>query len=192
MPSPADRLLLQALESEGVLRAYLGRYAANSSDVDDLLQDTYARLLAVRPADIPQIRSVRAFALVIARNVALDWLRHRKVVPIEFVADVLALDVLDDKARVDEIVNAHQELELLAQAVAGLPRRCRQAFTLRRIYGMSQKDIAARLSISENTVEQLLAKAVRRCAAFLFEKQGVGASLGERLRRRSKRVDPRG
>ena len=87
-----ERYLLQALEIEGVLRACLYRYTRNNSDVDELLQEVYARLLVSGASDEPEVRSVRAFALTIARNVAFDWLRHRQVVPIELVADLEALE----------------------------------------------------------------------------------------------------
>jgi RNA polymerase sigma-70 factor (ECF subfamily) len=164
-----ERYLLGALEFEGVLRACLHRYTRNVSDVDELLQETYARLLAAGASPEQQeVRSLRAFALTVARNVALSWLRHRQVVPIELVADLEALDILDERGQVEEIVNTHQELALLARAVSRLPTRCRQVFTLRRVYGLSQKEIAARLKISENTVEQHLSKALRLCSQALF------------------------
>lgn len=185
---PEERYLRRALEFEGVLRACLYRYARNSSDVEELLQETYTRLLAAGSSDQPEIRSVRAFALTIARNVALDWLRHRQVVPIELVADLEALDVLDEGEQIEEIVNSHQELRLLAHAVSGLPRRCRQVFTLRKVYGYSQKEIAARLNISENTVEQHLTKAARRCADALFDQPFIDrrTRFFDRLRRAKK------
>ena len=110
---------------------------------------------------------MKIFALTVARNVALSWLRHRQVVPIELVADLEALELLDERSLVDEIVNSHQELALLTAAVARLPARCRQVFTLRKVYGLSQKEIAAELDISENTVEQHLAKGMRLCSAAL-------------------------
>ena len=110
------------------------------------------------------------------RNVAVDWLRHREVVPLELVSDLATLDVLDERARVDEIVNAHQELALLSEVVAELPRRIRQAFTLRRVYGLSQMEISERMGISEKTVEQLLVRAVRRCANALYARE-VAADL---------------
>ncbi len=164
-----ERYLLQALEFESVLRACLYRYTRNNSDVEELLQETYARLLVAGSTKEAEIRSVRAFALTIARNVAFDWLRHRNVVPIELVADMEALDVLDEGAQIDEIINGHQELALLVNAIQGLPDRCRQVFTLRKVYGYSQKEIASRLGISENTVEQHLTKAARRCAQVLYD-----------------------
>jgi RNA polymerase sigma factor (sigma-70 family) len=187
--SAGDRYLLKALESEGLLRAYLFRYVRNPSDVDELLQETYARLLVANPPGGGEVRSVRALALTIARHVALDWLRHRDVVPIELVSDLASLDVLDERAQVDEIVNSHQELALLAEVIAELPKRSRQAFTLRRVYGFTQREIAQHLRISEKTVEQLLARAVRRCADALFAREVASdrpQSMSERLRRRLK------
>jgi RNA polymerase sigma factor (sigma-70 family) len=135
---------------------------------------------------------MRAFCLTVARNVALDWLRHRQIVPIDLVADMEALDVLDEGAQIEEIVNAHQELALLASAVEQLPARCRQVFTLRKVYGYSQKEIAERLQISENTVEQHLTKAARRCAQVLFESPKTAREdngMFAKLRRRMKLHD---
>ncbi|HEY8508636.1 MAG TPA: RNA polymerase sigma factor [Steroidobacteraceae bacterium] len=185
-----DRYLLHALEFESVLRACLYRYTRNTSDVEELLQETYARLLLAGASEQPEVRSMRAFALTVARNVALDWLRHRQIVPIELVADMEALDVLDEKAQIEEIVNAHQELTLLADAVECLPTRCRQVFTLRKVYGYSQKEIAVRLNISENTVEQHLTKAARRCAQVLFDTplSARPPSWFERVRRRIRQI----
>ena len=85
-----------------------------------------------------------------------------------------ALDVLDENEQIDEIVNSHQELEVLVGAIQGLPDRCRQVFTLRKVYGYSQREIAVRMNISENTVEQHLTRAARRCAEALFA-QPLGA-----------------
>jgi RNA polymerase sigma-70 factor (ECF subfamily) len=185
-----DRYLVASLEFEGVLRACLYRYARNAADVDELLQETYEHLLAAGAAPgREEVRSIRAFALTVARNVALSWLRHRQVVPIELVADLEALETLDDRDQVEEIVNSHQELALLTAAVARLPERCRQVFTLRKVYGLSQKEIAASLRISENTVEQHLAKGVRLCTAALASSPIAGRQTNwlEKARRRAER-----
>jgi len=191
MTRAEDRYLVASLEFEGVLRACLHRYARNAADVDELLQETYAHLLAAGAAkNREEIRSIRAFALTVARNVALSWLRHRQVVPIELVADLEQLELLDERGQVEEIVNSHQELALLSAAVAQLPARCRQVFTLRKVYGMSQKEIAAQLKISENTVEQHLAKGVRLCSAALANSPVAErrSPWFERARRRAERT----
>ena len=193
MTKNEERYLVQALEFESVLRACLYRYARNAADVEELLQETYARLLTAGASSEPEVRSVRAFSLTVARNVAFDWLRHKQVVPIELVADMEAMDILDERDQIDAIVNSHQELMMLVKAVQQLPERCRQVFTLRKVYGYSQKEIAARMNISENTVEQQLIKAARHCAQALFdqpvaERQGT---MFERFRRRGQANDRR-
>lgn len=186
MAKNEERYLLQALEFEGVLRACLYRYCHNASDVEELLQETYARLLTAGSSSEPEVRSVRSFALTVARNVAFDWLRHRQIVPIDLVADMEAMDVMDERDQIDTIVNSHQELAMLVKAVQQLPERCRQVFTLRKVYGYSQREIAARMNITENTVEQQLMKAVRHCAQALFDQPVAErrATLFERFRRR--------
>ena len=69
---------------------------------------------------------------------------------------------------VDEVARA-QELELLTQAIQSLPTRCRQIITLRRIYGMSQKEVAAQLGIAEHTVEAQATIGLRKLAEY-FER----------------------
>ena len=56
----------------------------------------------------------------------------------------------------------------VAMAIASLPERCREVLTLRRIYELPQKEIAARLGISEHTVEVQVANGMRRCAHFMM------------------------
>ena len=43
--------------------------------------------------------------------------------------------------------------ELLVEAIEQLPTRCREVMTLRKIDGLSQREVAARLGIAEHTVE---------------------------------------
>ncbi len=162
-----DRYLVASLEHEAVLRACLHRYARNAADVDELLRQTWAQLLAAGKQPREEIHSIRAFALTVARNVAQSWLRHRRVVPIEQVADLEQLERLNDSAPVDEIASTQQELALLTQAVAGLPARCRRVFTLRKVYGLSRQEIAAELEIPEDSVDQHLARGVRPGSAQL-------------------------
>jgi RNA polymerase sigma-70 factor (ECF subfamily) len=55
------------------------------------------------------------------------------------------------------------------RAIQSLPKRCRQVFTLRIAYGLSQKQIAEKLGITENTVEKQMGKGIRRCTEFFAD-----------------------
>ena len=155
---------------EGSLRSYLRNVFPSLPDIDDLVQESYARLIRARSAG--RVSYVKAFLFTTARNAALDFFRRRKVVSIDGVADLGALAVIEDRPDAAEAVNKQQELELLSDAVRDLPERCRQVLTLRLLYGMSHKKIAAELRISEHTVKAQLAKGMRRCADY-FEERGV-------------------
>jgi RNA polymerase sigma factor (sigma-70 family) len=155
---------------ERSLRSYLRRVFPSLPDMDDLVQESYARLLRAKEAG--RVSYVKAFLFTTARNAALDFFRRRKVVAIDSVADLRTLSVIEDRPDAAETVNKQQELELLSAAVRGLPDRCRQVLTLRLLYGMSQDKIAAELRISPHTVKAQLAKGMRRCADY-FEERGL-------------------
>ena len=76
-------------------------------------------------------------------------------------------DILDERAGVHETVARNQELEVLTKAIQSLPDRCRQIFTLRKVYGMSQRDIAQKLNISARTVNAQISIGVNKCADYV-------------------------
>jgi len=150
---------------ESSLRSYLRRVFPGLPDVDDLVQESYVRLIRAR--ETGKVSYAKAFLFTTARNVALDFFRRRKIIKIDGVADLAALAVVADGPDVAEAVGKQQELALLAEAVKTLPERCCQVLTLRLMYAMSHKEIAAELGISDQTVKAQLAKGMRRCAGYL-------------------------
>lgn len=153
---------------EAMLRAWLRGRFPSERDVDDIMQETIMRVLRAREAG--EVRSPKAFLFVTARNLAVAAHRKSTVRPQIDLAESDVLDVQDETADVSSAVIHSEELELLTQAIQALPDRCRQIITLRKIYGLSQREIARELGISENTVENQGAIGLRKLAAF-FEKK---------------------
>lgn len=150
---------------ESALRGYLRGKFPGYPDIDDLVQETYARLLQAH-AQVP-VRLVRPFLFTTARNAAYDFFRRRQIVAIDGIAEIDLLPVLEDRPGVAETICHDQELQLLAEAIQALPDRCRQVLTLRKIYGLSHREIARQLGISENTVNAQVAIGVLRLRAYL-------------------------
>ena len=159
---------------EPSLRAYLRNVFPTLPDIDDVVQESYVRLIRARQAG--KISYAKAFLFVTARNAALDLFRRKRVISIESVGDGSDLFVLEDSPDAAETLNKQQELELLADAVRQLPDRCRQVLTLRLLYGLPTKEIASHLRISEHTVKAQLAKGMRRCALCFVAKGIMGSS----------------
>lgn len=181
----------QILVHEARLRSYLRRFLKAPSDVADGIQETYARLLSLPDHELIAIRSPHAFLFTAARNLALEWGRRERLNFREFLPENGASCVLDESPSAYEQLGVRQELELLGRAIARLPARCREVLILRKLYGLPQKEIAARLGITENTVEKHAANGVRLCAAFLGAPLHgqAGAAAGEPGRGRSECLD---
>jgi RNA polymerase sigma-70 factor (ECF subfamily) len=146
------------------LRAWLLARFPTLPDVDDIVQESLSRLVQAR--EVSPIRSARALLFATARNLALDAVRRQRVVAFEPITDDTDPSVLTDAADVVASVTKQQELELLTKAIQSLPERVRQIFTLRTAYGLTQKQIAGKLGVSESTVEKQMAAGIRQCAAF--------------------------
>lgn len=153
---------------EAALRAFLIAQFPTLPDVDDLVQDTFSRVLRVQAAG--PVESARGLMFATARNLALDALRRRQVVSFEPMAENNDSAVYMDVTDVAETVSKRQDLELLTEAIQALPDRCRQVMTLRGVYGLSQREIAEKLGISENTVEKQMSKGLKRCGDFLAQR----------------------
>jgi RNA polymerase sigma-70 factor (ECF subfamily) len=150
------------LAMEGRMRACLARMTRNPADTEELLQETYARLLAIDRDLAGEIRSVAGFALVAARRVGLDWLKHRRVVQIESLDDADSRLGCGGISGTEDLVNCYQEIEQWLAQLERLPERCAQVFTLRKVFGFTQKEVGRMLDINVHTVEAHMLKAVRR------------------------------
>lgn len=154
-----------------MLRAWLRNLFPSLHDVDDIVQDSYVRLIRAKRAG--KVSHPKGYLFSTARNAARDVIRHQAVVEAWSITETAPLPVLEDSPGVVDLVSHRQELALLAEAIYALPERCRQVFLLKKIQGLSQNEIAARLGITENTVESLVAKGAHRCADYL-RAHGVG------------------
>ena len=149
MNDGTDQSLMAAiLPHEPMLRAWLRSQFQRERDIDDIVQESFMRLM--RAARKTPLRSPKAFLFTTARNLIIGNMRkavRHGEVPLE---DFNVGGILDDTEDVAQSVSDAEELKLLFEAIQSLPERCREVITLRQIHGLSQKEVARRLGISEN------------------------------------------
>jgi RNA polymerase sigma factor (sigma-70 family) len=158
----------QVLVHERALRAYLRRAFPIVTDPDNVVQETFVRVLHARRQGT--VDNARGYLFATARNLALGLMRRNEIISFESIAETEALAINTDEPGVPEQVGLKLEIELLTQAIQSLPERCRRVLTLRKIEGRPQREIATLLGISEHTVEAHVANGMRQCAQFLRER----------------------
>jgi|SRR5882724_3289966 len=156
----------EILAHEAGLLRYLARVWPRKHEIEDLRQETYARVYTAALTSRPT--SPRSFLFTTAQHLMIDCIRHERVVSIEAVGDIEALNVLVDEISVERRIGARQELKLLARALDLLPRKCREVLWLRRVEGLSQREVAQRLGVGEKTIEHHVSKGGRLLAEYML------------------------
>lgn len=154
------------LPHEGELRGWLRRHLGsfNDTDIDDVVQEAFARIWAV---DFSTIRSGRAYLYATVRHLLTERARRSRIVAIEYLGEVDSLNLISEEPGPDRQVGARQELARLRAIVAVLPGQCRRAFELCKFEGLSYRDVAQRMGLREKTVENHLTRALARIAEAL-------------------------
>jgi RNA polymerase sigma factor (sigma-70 family) len=144
------------LPHEPALRAWLSHRRLGGLDIDDIIQETYTRLVAAD--SVAHVHDPKNYTFQVAGSVVIDHLRRMKVVSISSVPDLDYLEVVSDDPSPERQVIDRDELHRLAQMIARLPGKVRDVFTLRRVYGLSQREVADKLGLAESTVEKHMSR----------------------------------
>ena len=170
MKKPRIGSLAQVVETYyDELRHFIRKRTNSSILAEDVIQETWIR---ARNTQVAFPDNPRAYVYRMAGNLAIDLIRKQASwEKIHEAIDETATDsgktALSHQASTDpaphEIVTSPQELAALDTALAELPSRCRQVFLLYRGQGLSMREVALHLSISEKTVEKHIAQAMMHC-----------------------------
>lgn len=156
----------EVLPLEGALMAFIRRNWREASDVVDLRQDIYERVLGGARNGLPQ--QTAAFVYTVARNHLINCAKRSRIVSFDLVAD------LDDARQNIEVFHPEHQLQArdeLKRACAGLdrlPTRCREVVRLRKVEGLSTRETANRLNIGVDTVEKQMTLGMRALVDFML------------------------
>jgi RNA polymerase sigma-70 factor (ECF subfamily) len=153
-------------------KSALGRFVARivkPHDIDDILQETFIRACAA--AEKTDIRHPRSFMFKTAQNLALNHVTSAYYTRTD-MEDFSSMDVPEMMESLESEFESKERFLAFCRAVRALPPQCRRVFVLRKVYGLSQQEIADYLGISQSTVEKHVAKGLLLC------RQSMGDLVG--------------
>lgn len=163
----------EILAHEAALTRFISNTWIARNEVSDIRQDVYIRVLEAAEHQRPQ--APKAFLFATARNLLIDRARRHRIVPIDLLQDIDALNVLVDNLTPERTATGLQQLLRLTDAFERLPDRAREVVWLRRIENLPQKEIAQRLNIAVATVEAHLVRGMRQLTRDYYNEETEGA-----------------
>jgi RNA polymerase sigma-70 factor (ECF subfamily) len=145
------------------LCTYAEAYTRSSHAAEEIVDDVFLALWAGRERLGPKI-AVASYLYVAVRNRALNRIGRRKLE--NRYAERAAIDgrarLANQRNEVEDDVRSSELYALAKQAIEGLPDRMRETYLLYYQHDLSYAEIAGIMRVSVRTVENQLARAVKR------------------------------
>lgn len=165
---------MQTVDFEEVYLTYFSRmknfaleYVLSEQDAENIVQDVFMELWEKKEILSVQINLI-AYLFTAIKNRCIDFIRH--TILVRDVADKLqeehlltlkmkfySLEAFDNNILSDNNIEA-----IISKAINALPEKCREIFIKSKIEGKKQKEIAAELNISINTIETQMGIAYKK------------------------------
>jgi len=136
----------------------IARHTNGRADPEELLNTAYLRLERYQKSRA--VKDPVGFLVRTAQNLAIDEYRHARILA-RYLSDMRQSERdLDDFPLQDEVFAARERLERVKQGLAQLSPRTQEIFLMYRLQDMKCREIAAKIGLSESSVEKHIAKAM--------------------------------
>lgn len=167
--NPMDEAAFERLyrDTAARLRCYLRRACRDGALADDLLQETYFKVLRTTLPPLDD-RQTKAYLYRTASSLLMDhWRRQKRE------RRWRLLEIFSDRAPAPDAVSTDRLGGDVASAFGGLKPQEQTLLWLAYVEGFDHREIAAMMNLREGSIRVLLFRARRRLAG-LFGRQRVG------------------
>ena len=165
----------QVLPLEPALTRFIRRHWRLQADIADIRQEVYERVLTGVTGSLPV--HAQAYVFAVARNVMINRARRDAVVYMERIEELEGSTADADWLTPERQLTGREELRRVQAGLDRLPPRCREVLRLRKVEGLSTREVAARLGVGIDAVEQQTTLGMRALVDFMLGGEG-------RIRRR--------
>lgn len=159
-PAPSQPVETLYADHHGWLQSLLRRRLGNAFDAADLAHDAFVRLLG-KPRSFDSFEGARAYLSTMARGLCVDLWRRREIEQAWLAA--LAAQPQAHACSAEQQASVLQALGEIDAMLRSLPAKVAQAFVLAMVHGMTDKEVAAQLNVSDRMVRKYMARALLHC-----------------------------
>lgn len=145
------------------------RITFQREEAEDIVQETLIRAWN-RRKELSDAKSLEAFCITIAKNLALDAREKKSTQHVELSTEH---DQAIASTPYDQLVES-ERMELLRKFLSQLPDNQRDVFYLRDVEGKSYQEIAETLQLSEEQVKVYLFRARQKIRQQFIKTDGYG------------------
>jgi len=141
------------------LFSFIFKILKNKAEADDIVQEVFVKIWESRHK-IENYKLLNSYIFTIAYNNSIDLIRKR-------INNTKYLEHLKNSAVINVTPNVISQIEFnelntqTEKLISNLPERQKQVYLLHREEGLTYPEIAEKLGISKNTVENHMVKALK-------------------------------
>lgn len=156
---------------EAAIRRWISRRWSHVVDVEDVIQEAYCRIASL--ASVDHIDNPGGYFHRTANAVVTDIMRRGGIINFTSMTQIEWSNVIDNEPLADRVLEASEEYARVDGLLGTLPDACRKVIELRRIEGLSRKETAERLGLSENDVKNHLVRGLQRIMGTMAEQDAL-------------------
>ena len=159
----------------------------HKDDIEDLVQETFVKSYE---AELKQeIKFERTYMLKTAKNLAINHVSKASARKNQSLENMQALPIDLTSNSLESQFETKERFLQFCRATDTLSTEVKRVFLLKKVYGISQKDIAQSIGLSESTVEKHVAKGLLQCADYLAQLTTTAVSTTKSVSTASKKVN---
>lgn len=132
-------------------------YVNSVADAEEIVHDVFLKLWENRML-VNEDKNFEGFLFIVTRNLIFN--RARKSFNDSFY-NITAIEAAEDSYSIEEELEASELSKYIETLILQLSPRCQEVFRLSREQGLTYKEIAERLGLSERTVEHHISDALK-------------------------------
>lgn len=132
------------------------KYVKDIQVAEEIVQDVFVKVWE-RSADLNNIQSIKSYLYRSVINQSINYLNRQK--SLAYHHQKIIKEFTETEAQ--ELDEENELIVMLFKEIEKLPPKCREIFKLNRFEKMKYREIAIKLELSEKTVENHIANALK-------------------------------